>query len=91
MARAIISMSETLHLGTIAEGIESSEQIVMLQGLGCEMGQGYHFAKPLNVLEMSNFLRDETESTVAPVENSDQEDPVVAQPIPVATEAAYQF
>jgi EAL domain-containing protein (putative c-di-GMP-specific phosphodiesterase class I) len=63
MARAIISMSETLHLGTIAEGIERPEQIAMLQGLGCEMGQGYLFAHPLGASEMSLFLKDATDST----------------------------
>src|SRR6185369_17789152 len=41
MARAIISMSETLHLDTIAEGIESPDQITALKDLGCEMGQGF--------------------------------------------------
>lgn len=56
MARAIISMSETLHLRTIAEGIEDPEQIVMLQGLGCEMGQGYLFAEPLVADDMTRFL-----------------------------------
>lgn len=62
MARAIISMSETLHLGTIAEGIERPEQIAMLQGLGCEMGQGYLFAHPLGASEMSLFLKDATDT-----------------------------
>lgn len=62
MTRAIISMSETLHLGTIAEGIEDPEQIAMLQGLGCEMGQGYLFAHPLRPLEMSVFLREASKS-----------------------------
>ena len=57
MARAIISMSQTLQLGTIAEGIESEEQIVMLHKLGCGMGQGYLYSKPLAQSEMVKFLR----------------------------------
>jgi diguanylate cyclase (GGDEF)-like protein/PAS domain S-box-containing protein len=58
MARAIISMSETLHLDTIAEGIETHEQIATLKDLGCEMGQGYLFARPLDKDGMQSFLKD---------------------------------
>jgi diguanylate cyclase (GGDEF)-like protein/PAS domain S-box-containing protein len=56
MARAIISMSETLHLDTIAEGIETPDQITALKDLGCEMGQGYLFARPLDKTGARNFL-----------------------------------
>src|ERR1700712_3791265 len=56
VANAIITMSETLNLKTIAEGIESLGQKAVLQNLGCELGQGYHFAKPLRAQAMSEFL-----------------------------------
>lgn len=56
VARAIISMSDTLQLKTIAEGIESNGQQAALQGLGCELGQGFHFAKPLRSADMGKFL-----------------------------------
>jgi diguanylate cyclase (GGDEF)-like protein/PAS domain S-box-containing protein len=56
VARAIITMSETLHLKTIAEGIETINQNSVLQSLGCEFGQGYHFSKPLNREDMRTFL-----------------------------------
>lgn len=58
VARAIITMGDTLQLRTIAEGIETPEQISELQNLGCELGQGYHFAKPLDKDSMSTFLRE---------------------------------
>lgn len=57
VAKAIITMSDTLHLKTIAEGIETVGQQNELQNLGCELGQGFHFAKPLQVDDMSEFLR----------------------------------
>ncbi len=57
MAKAIITMSDTLRLRTIAEGIETWEQSITLQGLGCELGQGYRFAKPLPSGEMDDFLQ----------------------------------
>lgn len=57
VARAIIMMGDSLNLKTIAEGIEHPEQINELQLLGCESGQGYHFAKPLSVGDMNEFLK----------------------------------
>ena len=57
VAKAIIMMGDSLNLKTIAEGIEHPEQISELQLLGCEAGQGFHFAKPLTVGDMDEFLR----------------------------------
>jgi diguanylate cyclase (GGDEF)-like protein/PAS domain S-box-containing protein len=57
VAKAIITMSETLNLKTIAEGIESAGQQSELRQLGCELGQGYHFARPLRMADMNKFLR----------------------------------
>ena len=51
-------MGDSLNLKTIAEGIEHPEQISELQLLGCESGQGYHFARPLSVGDMDEFLLD---------------------------------
>lgn len=56
VARAIIMMSDTLQLKTVAEGIEYPEQITTLQDLGCGLGQGFHFAKPLTTEDMNEFL-----------------------------------
>jgi EAL domain-containing protein (putative c-di-GMP-specific phosphodiesterase class I) len=47
LANAIINLSHTLQLHTIAEGIERPEQAVKLIALGCDDGQGYHFSRPL--------------------------------------------
>jgi len=57
VAKAIITMSDTLQLRTIAEGIESVGQQTELQHLGCELGQGFYFAKPLRSADMREFLR----------------------------------
>lgn len=56
VARAIIMMGDSLNLKTIAEGIERPDQIAALQSLGCGAGQGFHFAKPLDIADMNNFL-----------------------------------
>ncbi len=46
---AIIGLAKIFHLGTIAEGIEQEADIKTLCQLGCTMGQGYYFSKPLPV------------------------------------------
>jgi diguanylate cyclase (GGDEF)-like protein/PAS domain S-box-containing protein len=56
VARAIIMMGDSLNLKTIAEGIENIQQIDQLQILGCEAGQGFHFARPLTPGDMDQFL-----------------------------------
>ncbi|MER3632038.1 MAG: hypothetical protein C4325_07670 [Blastocatellia bacterium] len=57
VARAIIMMGDSLKLKTIAEGIEHPEQIDALKKLGCEAGQGFHFARPLTEAAMEEFLK----------------------------------
>ncbi len=47
IAEAIISMSRSLGLATIAEGIETAEQAQWLKNRGCDEGQGYLFSKPM--------------------------------------------
>lgn len=43
----IVNMAKDLNLETIAEGIETAEQLDFLKGLGCDLGQGYFYSKPL--------------------------------------------
>ena len=45
-ARAMVALGRTLDLRVIAEGIEQAGQLDQLRDLGCELGQGYHFARP---------------------------------------------
>jgi EAL domain-containing protein (putative c-di-GMP-specific phosphodiesterase class I) len=60
LARAIIMLSETLGLRTVAEGIEDHDQQIALQRLGCELGQGFLFACPLSAGDVRATLRSET-------------------------------
>jgi diguanylate cyclase (GGDEF)-like protein/PAS domain S-box-containing protein len=53
LAHAIVNLSHTLQLHTIAEGIELPEQATHLAALGCQDGQGYHFARPLAAAAMT--------------------------------------
>ncbi len=47
MVRAIMSMCSVLELKTVSEGIESREQLKVLQETGCDFGQGFLFARPM--------------------------------------------
>jgi diguanylate cyclase (GGDEF)-like protein len=44
---AVIAMGRALGLKVIAEGVETSEQLAVLRALGCDVGQGYLFARPM--------------------------------------------
>lgn len=47
IVKTIIDMGHNLGLTTIAEGIENEETITLLKTLGCQIGQGYFFSKPV--------------------------------------------
>jgi len=56
LCEAIISMAHKLSLKVIAEGIETEQQAAILQQFGCDLGQGYLFAKPLPVEDAEALL-----------------------------------
>ena len=56
IVKAVISLAQSMHLQLIAEGIESEAQKAMLLQLGCEMGQGYLFSKPLSAVDFKEYL-----------------------------------
>ncbi|HEY9762919.1 MAG TPA: EAL domain-containing protein [Trichocoleus sp.] len=47
IVETIITLSNRLGLHTVAEGIETEQQLQHLRSLGCELGQGYLFARPI--------------------------------------------
>jgi diguanylate cyclase (GGDEF)-like protein len=57
LARTIIMLSETLNLKTVAEGIEYRDQQETLRDLGCQLGQGFLFARPLSASDIRALLR----------------------------------
>jgi diguanylate cyclase (GGDEF)-like protein/PAS domain S-box-containing protein len=48
IARSIIDLGRAMQIDTVAEGIEGGEQAETLRALGCEFGQGFFFARPLD-------------------------------------------
>jgi diguanylate cyclase len=55
VARAIIALATTLHLDTVAEGVERPEQATALAELGCHLAQGYHFSRPIPAADMARL------------------------------------
>jgi diguanylate cyclase (GGDEF)-like protein/PAS domain S-box-containing protein len=52
LTAAIVQVARIFNLKAVAEGIESSGQLEQLQGISCDFGQGFHFAKPLTGAEV---------------------------------------
>ena len=48
IARTVVALGRTLGLHTVAEGVETEAQRAVLARLGCDLGQGYLFARPLD-------------------------------------------
>lgn len=52
----VVSMANKLELGLLAEGVETKEQIDLLQSIGCDYVQGYYYAKPMPADEFFTLL-----------------------------------
>ena len=55
--KGIINLAHSLGLDVIAEGVETKAQLKILRSLGCEYGQGYFFAYPLNSEDVLNLVQ----------------------------------
>lgn len=53
----VVSMANKLELGLLAEGVETKEQVELLQKIGCDQVQGYYYAKPMPKEEFYELLR----------------------------------
>ena len=56
IVNAIISLAKSLNLKTIAEGVETVEQLNMLVAKDCDEIQGYYFSKPVPADEFTELL-----------------------------------
>jgi diguanylate cyclase (GGDEF)-like protein len=55
--KAILSMAHALGMGVVAEGVETLQQLKMLQSLGCNELQGYYVSPPVPAETMTTLLR----------------------------------
>jgi diguanylate cyclase (GGDEF)-like protein/PAS domain S-box-containing protein len=56
IVRAAVELGAALGVAVIAEGIDDQQQLDALRGLGCPLGQGYLFAKPLPAADAERLL-----------------------------------
>ncbi|MCM1180311.1 MAG: EAL domain-containing protein [Clostridium sp.] len=54
----IVTMADRLGLGLLAEGVETEEQVDVLRKIGCDLVQGYYYAKPMPVEDFFALLRE---------------------------------
>jgi len=57
LLEAIIGLAKSMELPTVAEGVETAEQMFTLKAMGCDVIQGYYFSKPLPADEFESYVR----------------------------------
>ena len=60
LARAVLKLSHTLGMDTVAEGVGSADQVAVLKDLGCTTGQGSLFGYAMPSREFEQMLRDQS-------------------------------
>lgn len=58
----VVAMANKLGLGLLAEGVETKEQVELLQKIGCDQVQGYYYAKPMAAEDFFMVLRKQNQN-----------------------------
>jgi diguanylate cyclase (GGDEF)-like protein/PAS domain S-box-containing protein len=56
IVEGVVRLAHSLGLRAVAEGVETAEQVAMLRAWGCQTGQGYHFARPGEAVDIARML-----------------------------------
>jgi diguanylate cyclase (GGDEF)-like protein len=67
LLRTLVKLGKALSIETLAEGIELEHQLTLLREECCDSGQGFLFARPLDVDDAEAFLRSRRDGDLAPV------------------------
>lgn len=89
ITQAIIHVSHSLALSTVAEGIETAEQLEILHEFGADVGQGYFFARPLPADEANEMANKQPRLTFAMTVR--EGDPEVDQDRPIRGDASQEM
>lgn len=57
IVRIIVMLGKSLGMEVVAEGVERAEQIALLKNMGCDLGQGFLFSKPVDAKSSEQLLR----------------------------------
>ena len=58
IVKALVDLARALGIRSVAKGVESPEAATALRAMGCDMAQGWHFSRPLNVASATAWLTD---------------------------------
>ena len=73
MLKSIIAMGKNLGISVLAEGVETQEQVEILQQANCDLFQGYYFSKPLSLNDLATFAKDHTPNLLQNATSAGQE------------------
>ncbi|MDQ3983277.1 MAG: EAL domain-containing protein [Actinomycetota bacterium] len=65
LARAVLRLGQSLGLTIVAEGVEEAVQAEVLRGLGCPLGQGYRFSRPIPAAEIAQLIESRIPAAIA--------------------------
>jgi EAL domain-containing protein (putative c-di-GMP-specific phosphodiesterase class I) len=65
IVRLILALAQTLNLDTVAEGVETRDDMIKLKKMGCYLAQGFAFAPALSADEAGELLRSSRQYAVA--------------------------
>ena len=65
LARTVVRLAQSLQLVTVAEGVEDHAQFLALRRMGCDIGQGYYFGRPMEPTDALNLLSRKGRSAAA--------------------------
>lgn len=75
---AIIMMAKNLDISVVAEGVEEEKHILLLKRLGCDMVQGYYYAKPMPFADFISLFKENQESLEEGQGNPSSAGPIVS-------------
>ena len=61
----IVSLSQKLRHRLVAEGVETAQQVTLLQNMGCKLAQGYYYSKPLTAAAAETFVLEKKKQSSA--------------------------
>jgi EAL domain-containing protein (putative c-di-GMP-specific phosphodiesterase class I) len=59
LVKSIIALGKNMKMHVIAEGVESKDEAKVLRDLGCDLAQGYYFAKPMSETDVTKFVNEQ--------------------------------
>jgi diguanylate cyclase (GGDEF)-like protein/PAS domain S-box-containing protein len=66
LARTVVRLGQSLQLVTVAEGVEDHAQFLALRRMGCDIGQGFYFGRPMETEAIERLLGEEATTARTP-------------------------